>query len=585
MAEGNGDRGMTTCSAAGYAFELAPVPGMDGTFQVDTPREGITDLTIRFTAERPVKPQKTVLRWKVPVVGIHYKWNPDCYRHRYLDIMPSCANRIATSAHGVAPVMSLYDMGGTNALTFALSDALHENVLEINLDERGFLVCSVGLFQAPWLPTREYTCTLRLDRRRVPFHVAVGEVGDWWEASGLKRAAAPEAARLPFFCTWYSHHGEVTQDDVILQARLAKALGMDTIIIDGGWGVPLQPRPAQFPDLAGTVKAVQALGVKVVLWTDPSKPNDSNRGLFPADMLIPVGSDKGRFDPRFPEIRAQWTREYLHLLDGCGCDGFKVDFIDSIATAGDDDPADPRRDYQSVAEAVDAAMASILAALRERNPEILIEYRQRYNGPHMLQHCTMMRAVDCSNSYPDNRQRIADIRLLSGRVPVHSDPITWNMEESVSDAALHVQHTLFSVPQLSVRLDALPPSHRAMIATYLRFWRAHRDVILDGDFTPLEPQNSYPAILSRRGGTLLAGVFANTVVPLPRDLPRQVIIVNATDRDRVVLELPADDLPRTVRMTSVVGELGEPFGITLKKGVNTLGIPAGAYAECSSTAR
>ena len=121
---------MTTCTAAGYAFELAPVPGMDGTLRIDTPKEGITDLTIKFTAERPVKPAKAVLRWKVPVVGIHYKWNPDCYRHRYLDVMPSCANRIPTSAHGVAPVMSLYDMGGTNALTFALSDALHENVLE-----------------------------------------------------------------------------------------------------------------------------------------------------------------------------------------------------------------------------------------------------------------------------------------------------------------------------------------------------------------------------------------------------------------------------------------------------------------------
>jgi len=118
--------------------------------------------------------------------------------------------------------MSLYDMGGTNALTFALSDALHENVLEINLDEWGFLVCSVGLFQAPWLPTREYTCTLRLDRSRFPCHV--------------------------------------------------------------------------------------------VLWTDPSKPNDSNRSLFPVDMRIPAGSDTRRFDPRFPEIRAQWISEYPHLL-------------------------------------------------------------------------------------------------------------------------------------------------------------------------------------------------------------------------------------------------------------------------------
>lgn len=488
---------MTTCTAAGYTFGMEPIPGMDCAFRIESPQEGITDLTIHLAAEKPVRPKKTELKWKVPVVGMHYKWNPGCFRHRYLDVTNFCANRIQTSAHGIAPVMSLYDMSGVNALTFALSDALHENALGISLDERGFLDCSVGLFQSPWDPITEYTCTLRLDRRRVPYFSVLSEVGDWWEAAGLTRTAGPEAARLPFFCTWYSHHGDVTQEDVIRQARLAKALGIETLIVDGGWGVPLQPKTSQFPDLSGTVKTVQDLGVKVVLWTDPSLPNDTNRHLFGKDLWTPRDSDKGRLDPRFPEVRAQWVREYLHLLEYCGCDGFKIDFINSIAGAGENDPDDPRRDYKSVPEAVDAALRAVYGALKERNPEILIEYRQQYNGPHMLQHCTMMRAVDCGNSYPDNRQRVADIRLLSGPVPVHSDPITWHPGESVTDAALHMQHTLFSVPQLSVRLEAMPPSHLAMIETYLRFWREHRDVITSGGLMPLEPHNMFPAILAQ----------------------------------------------------------------------------------------
>lgn len=570
----------TTFEAAGYTFEVIdPVPGMRYAFASSSPEPGVTELVVSLSSDAPVVPARTAIAWTVPVVDIHYKWNPDAFRHRYLDVMNDCANAFHSGAHGAAPVMSLYNMAGTNALTFALSDALHRNRLGISLDERGFLRCTVGLFQEPWDAVREYRCTLRLDQRRLPYYTVLKETGDWWERAGLTRPMAPEAATLPFFCTWYSHHGEVTQQDVLLQARLGRELGIEAIIVDGGWGVPLQPRPAQFPDLPGTVKAVQALGVKVLLWTDPSQPNPTNEGLFGDDRRLGAAPGKaGRFDPRYPEVRAQMVKEYLHLLDLSGCDGFKIDFVNSIPGAPDDDRDDPRRDYKSVPEAVDAAMGEIYQALRERNPDILIEYRQRYTGPHLWRHCTMMRAVDCGNSYPDNRQRTLDIRLLCGSVPVHADPIIWHPDEPVASAALYLQHTLFSVPQVSVRLEALPQAHLDMIRTYLAFWREHRDVICSGELMPLAPQDSFPVVLARTERKLLAGVFADTVVPLPAPLSGQLLIVNATFRERVVVELPAAAGRWRVTVTAVTGERRAPFEVVLQEGVNTIPIPAGGYA-------
>jgi alpha-galactosidase len=477
-------------------------------------------------------------------------------------------------------VVSLYNMSGTNGLTFALSDALHDNRLAVRLDEEGFLDCTVAFFQAPWDPVTQYACTIRIDRRPIPYYTAIKDIGDWWEAEGLTRCSAPDAASMPFFCTWYSHHGKVTQEDVILQARLAKPLGMDAIIVDGGWGVPLQARHKQFPDLPGTVKAVQDLGVKVLLWTDPSSPNDTNRDLFGGEMRIPGDAKKSRFDPRYPEVRAQWVKEYLHLLDVSGCDGFKIDFIGSISSAAEGDPDDPRRDFKSVPEAVDAAMEQIFTALRDRNPEILIEYRQNYNGPYMLQHCTMVRAIDCGNSYPDNRLRTCDTRLLSGRVPVHSDMIIWHPDESVVSAALQLQHTLFSVPQLSVRLETMPKPHLDMIKTYMAFWREHRDVILNGEFMPAEPQGMFPYVLSRTKEKLLVGVFANTVVRLPTNPPEEILIVNATDRDRVVLELSEDAGLARVATMSPTGENHTLTEYAFQKGLTCVAVPPGGYACC-----
>ena len=35
--------------------------------------------------------------------------------------------------------------------------------------------------------------------------------------------------------------------------------------------------------------------------------------------------------------------------------------------------------------------------------------------------------------------------------------------------------------------DYSPPEHRAMIGFYTRYWRANRDVLLDGEFRPSGP--------------------------------------------------------------------------------------------------
>jgi alpha-galactosidase len=194
----------------------------------------------------------------------------------------------------------------------------------------------------------------------------------------------------------------------------------------------------------------------------------------------------------------------------------------------------------------------------------------------------MMRAVDCGNSYPDNRLRTIDIRLLSGNVPVHADPITWNPDEPVTSAALHMQHTLFAVPQVSVKLETLPKDHIAMLRTYLTFWREHRDVIWQGEFMPLEPQNAFPAVLSQTDSKLLVGIFANTVVYLPHSLPKQIDIVNATCMEQVVLYSYTEHGAWHVTITSCTGEKLQECEITINCGVICIDAPASGYISLSS---
>ncbi|MBB6504574.1 hypothetical protein F4693_001547 [Sphingomonas endophytica] len=53
-------------------------------------------------------------------------------------------------------------------------------------------------------------------------------------------------------------------------------------------------------------------------------------------------------------------------------------------------------------------------------------------------------------------------------------------DEPSDTAALQSLDTLFAVPQVSMRLDSLSRAHTAMLMHYLAYWRANREVLLDG---------------------------------------------------------------------------------------------------------
>lgn len=54
----------------------------------------------------------------------------------------------------------------------------------------------------------------------------------------------------------------------------------------------------------------------------------------------------------------------------------------------------------------------------------------------------LFRAGDCANDAIENRVRTIDIRLLSGATAVHSDMLTWNVNEPVEIAADQITNVL-----------------------------------------------------------------------------------------------------------------------------------------------
>ncbi len=213
-------------------------------------------------------------------------------------------------------------------------------------------------------------------------------------------------------------------------------------------------------------------------------------------------------------MRQYLIDKYVAALKDWDLDGFKLDFVDQFvpdtsSTAGNAEG----RDYASVNEAVDRLLTDVMTALRAVKPDIMIEFRQSYIGPLMRKYGNMFRAGDTPDDALTNRVSTTDIRLLAGNTAVHSDMLMWHKEGSTAAAALQLLNVLFSVPQISVKLDEIPAEQLKMLGFWLKFWRKNRSILLDGQFMPGSPALNYPFITATDKKDQITVVFdANTVV-------------------------------------------------------------------------
>lgn len=556
--------------------------------------EGIEYLHVHIRSESPARPKPLTIRWGQKVVDVHQR---TCSLAQ-TKLCGMGRPKTRTSAAKDAPVWSMFNYAGENRLTFAVADAINTCELSAqHAEETGCLTCRVELLIDPLPPMREYRTTIRFDSRRLPYEEVVSDVSDWWASMDeYKPAPVPEHARLPMYSTWYSFHLGITPELIEKQCALAKPLGMDSVIVDDGWQTEDNNRgyaycgdweaaPGKFPDFRAHVDRVHALGMKYLLWFSVPFVGVHTKAYarFKDKFLDPDPTGKRRWfilDPRFPDVRDYLIGVYERCIREFDLDGFKLDFVDCFGTREETkDAFGNGRDYDSVPEAADRLLTDVIARLRAIKPDVMIEFRQSYTGPAMRKYGNIFRVGDEPNNAMGNRVGSMLVKQLAGNTAVHSDMVMWHYEDTVESAAMQLIHAIFTVPQVSVRLDEVPASHVAMIKRYLAFWREHRDVLLDGRIRPLQPQHAYPVVIAETTTKLAAAAYANGFVPLPRIGDRKLLLINGTQDPRVVIELPDSLGKRRVRVWSCTGELTLDEKRDLAAGVHSIPIPPAGTAE------
>ncbi len=493
----------------------------------------------KLTANEYIDVEPITLQWKIPAYNVKGVWKPTSDFSKRIQAdweLDHIESRISIDA----PVIALFGNNDENVLSFACSDVIEK--LELNArirEEDDCYYCHITFFTEKRPKIKEYNVQLRIDTGKKHFSSALKETALWWAGfTSLKPAYVPKIAKTPLYSTWYQFHQELDANELIEECRIAKKLGYESIIIDDGWQTNDSNRgydytgdwtPERLTNPREFVSSIHNIGMKVGFWYavpfcgKKSKAFRRFKGKFLTEnhRWAPV------FDPRFPEVRAYLITIYKKALLEWKLDGFKLDFIDDFKLYPDTIVSrTDGRDYISINEAVDRLMTDIIDTLRAINPEVFIEFRQKYTGPAMRKYGNMFRAFDCPGDATMNRVRIADITMLAGDTAVHSDMITWHKNEKLEVAALQMVNTLFGVPQISVKLKELPKDHLEMVSFYTSYWNQRNDVLTDGEFIPSKPLANYPIQQVSKNDTLIIGLYDEYIVHLEQ-AHKNIDILNA----------------------------------------------------------
>ena len=551
----------------------------------EEPENGVYE----YTYEIPESDKEETLwvEWYEDVTNTVGCWYPDCgYVRAY---GADWQRRRTTSLSVSAPVYCLYDQRGNNCITIALSEAVRETEWKIGVHEedgRFLFQCKIHMGRG------RSEVKLYINEGKTVYSRVLGKVQTWWkDGCGIVPAIVPEAAKMPFYSTWYSYHQNMEEKQLERECELAAQMGFKGIIVDDGWQTDdnhrgyafcgdWKPSETKFPHMREHVAYVHFLGMKYMLWV--SIPFiGKNSGIWKkfSDKLLEYQEDMnaGVADIRYKEVREYLMEQYVDLVKNYDLDGLKMDFIDEFHEGAATPEYNENMDFRDVQDALEHMMVQLYEKLRELKPDILIEFRQKYVGPYIRKFGNILRVDDCPMSQLSNRVGLVDLRILSGDTAVHSDMVMWNKAEEPEGVAIALQHCFFGSLQLSVRLEECRQEVLEVIRYYMELAQEWFEARLEGELAAEHPEHLYPVVYGEKENRAVVGVYEEDQVICVKENWTQVLILNANKGNGIYL-----DLMQTSGKKAVIRDCKGTVVKSLEKlqdGLVKVEIPAGGIVK------
>jgi alpha-galactosidase len=504
------------------------------------PDTSIVKIGVRGQSGKPLPDGKLSLRWELPVVDMHgmlyFPPSPED-----MGRLPFWTGHKGSCANSSLPFFMLYHRSSHNRFAFGMLNQVPETRFDFEMSE---LTASYTFqFQCPITAGADgaWEESFYLSQAHRPWPEIVGDYTSFVDAVWPQgRLSVPAEAFEPVFCTWTAIHHAVDQKWVLNNARLAAGLGFKTWITDDGWFTEKasfadyrysgdwQPSLKKFPDFAGHVRQVQAIGFKYLLWVAPFMVGQASAAAKTYTHLLQEPIERLHFANLSP-----WKRESGQIIASLledrlreyNLDGFKLDFIDSVRP--EEKPAEA--DFKTAGEGIYAILSEAVDRLSRLKPGVLIEFRNSYTNLAARRYANLYRASDDPVNFSLNRWQVAMERLLTPDRAVVLDPALWHPDDTDENVAVTLINTIVSVPMVSVDLQKYPPAHLDLIRYWIGFYREHLNTIVHGEFRPEFLRGFLPVIRFTGPKERILGVYEDYPIRIDEG-PSPLWILNASSR-------------------------------------------------------
>jgi hypothetical protein len=279
-------------------------------------------------------------------------------------------------------------------------------------------------------------------------------------------------------------------------APLARALGVDTFILDDGWQArsgDWAPDPARFPGDPNLAKVRATIApMKLGLWMTPMHfhPNSAVFKAHPEWACLPLGDALALYNLAQPSTGsnaagiAEWSsaalshveRRIRNAVDNWGVRYFKFDFLAWLDCLGRGDLYDMHDAFVAMLDRLEASYPAVTFQIDETNDYRLFPYESVSRGPSWFQ-----------NGAPGPTNLLHNLWDLSPYVPTESlgqhflgdrSYLTWPVSTLMAAALL--SHLTFFTD-----LRSLPVAVRDAAVPWIDFYHRFNAALTDGVVYPL----------------------------------------------------------------------------------------------------
>jgi len=442
-----------------------------------------------------------------PFIDIHRSWSGsvDCWRGSELTSI-ALNFSFNTAANFNLPVICNYARTGENRGVIGLID----HVTATLVNQRPLIEePPMHLLQTRFSRQRRtggFRETVVLCREKRHFVEAIRRVMKLCrQRQGIKPLPAPDWARDPVWCSWYSHLYGLTQRQVEEQIPHLKRLGVRTVLLDASWfkkpheayhrkSGDYRAELSLFPDLPGLSRRLHSEGLKLMLWCVPHfvGVHSRKRRAMGAYCVRDGKARSYQLCPFCDESKAYARALVERVMREYELDGLKLDFLDQFGPAC----ADPAHNHGdgNFGAAVTEFMRAVRDGILHVNPAAAIEYRISYSTLATLPFANCHRGNDAPYDADYMRRENLFLRLFCDYPSaIWNDYAYWHALEKPENISLMLGQQIFSggVPTLSINLAQCGQAQRRIIGRWLEFYRRSRDTLARAELSVHSADSSF----------------------------------------------------------------------------------------------